>query len=157
MGAPWKFLSSRLPRKYLASARDRVSINFRPIFNFNQDALLRHAKQPSPPISSSCPSPSPSLPPSFCAPRSPYHPRSLQVRKHLRKGWQGNFRGNSAVRSPRWVAGDEDSLSVLLPFVFRDETNVGERATCMGRLFIGGFFIAQFWIVLPVEDVETHR
>lgn len=43
--APWKFRSCRSPRKYLASARDGASINFRPIFNFSQDALLCHVKQ----------------------------------------------------------------------------------------------------------------
>jgi hypothetical protein len=76
--------------------RDRVSINFRPIFNFSQDALLCHAKQSSPPISS--------FPRLLAAPLFPPLPLSSgdpQIFRGCKR------RGSSVARSPRWMLATE--------------------------------------------------
>jgi len=80
---------------------DRASINFRPIFNFSQDALPRHARQPSPPISS---------------PR----PFSLSLQRSLLLQRSANLRG---VANRTAVSFMLNALALALPFIF-DERNL---------------------------------
>lgn len=102
-------------------SRDRAfSINFRPIFNFSQDALLCRAKQPPRRRQSRR---------SRCPPRHPSP--SLGIRKHLGVANSGGV--------PRLafstVNARDGAHSMLLPFVFRGD---GRNTGC---LFIRELFV----------------